>query len=195
MTRRLDWERLAAYRPAELSGEGRRAAVLAPIYHREGEPYVVFTRRSDELSDHPGQMSFPGGGVEPGDADLRATASRESDEEIGLRPTEIEFVGRLDELETVSEYVVTPFVGRVPDRTYEPDDREVAEVVPLPVAGLVDPSNYEAERRDHPRYGPIRLDFFHVDGYTVWGATGRMLAQLLQLTTDWEPPSEFTELS
>ncbi len=189
MTGELDWDRLAAHQPVRLSTDGRRAAVVAPICSGDAGLSVVFTRRSDDLSDHPGQMSFPGGGVEPNDATLQATASREADEEIGLRPREIEFVGRLDEIETVSEYVVTPFVGRVPDRSYEPADAEVAEVVPLSIAALLDPANYEAERRDHPRYGSIRLDFFHVDGYTVWGATGRMLAQLLRLTTDWEPPA------
>ena len=193
MRGQLDWDRLAAYSPVRLSTEKRRAAVVAPIFHRDGEPHVVFTRRADDLSDHPGQMSFPGGGMEPGDEDLQAAASREADEEIGLRRPETEFVGRLDELETVSAYVVTPFVARVPDRTYQPDDREVARVVPLSVSALVDPTNYEAERREHPRYGQIRLDFFTVGDHTVWGATGRMLAQLLQLTTDWEPPTEVAD--
>ena len=185
----IDWGRLAAHQPVSCSTDGRRAAVLAPIFGSATDPRVLFTRRADHLGEHPGQMSFPGGGVEPVDADLRATARREADEEIGLRPEEVEIVGRLDEIATVSDYVVTPFVGRVPDRSYTPDDREVAEVVRLPVRALIDPANYESERRDHPTYGRIRLDFFHVDGYTVWGATGRMLAQLLELTTDWEVPA------
>lgn len=186
----IDWERLDAYTAVRLSDEGRRAAVIAPLFERDGEWYVLFTRRADDLGEHPGQMSFPGGGVEPIDADLQATASREADEEIGLTAPEIEFVGRLDEIETVSEYVVTPFVARVPAREYVPDDREVAEVVPLAVSALTDRTNYESQQREHPRYGRVRLDFFHVDGYTVWGATGRMLAQLLELTTDWRPPTE-----
>lgn len=135
-------------------------------------------------------MSFPGGGREPSDADLEETARREANEEIGLTPDEIEIVGRLDDIPTVSDYAVRPFVSRIPDRAYVPDEREVAEIAVLPVAGLTDLDNYESERRDHPYYGEIRLHFFHVDGYTVWGATGRMLVQLLELATDWEIPPE-----
>ena len=184
----MDLSRVAAHSPVAGSGEARAAAVLAPVIHRDGETYLLFTKRADHLGEHPGQMSFPGGGREPVDESLEATAKREAHEEIGLRPEEAEVVGRLDDLQTVTRYVVRPFVSRVPDREYEPDEREVAEIVVLPVAALVDLDNYENEIRDHPEYGEIRVHYFHVDGYTVWGATAQMLAQLLVLTTDWEPP-------
>lgn len=164
--------------------------MLAGVVSRSDGDYMLFIRRADNLGQHPGQMGFPGGGREPSDADLHATALREADEEIGLRPEEANLVGHLDDVRTISEYAVRPFVGRVADREYIPDGREVAEVVTLPVAGLVDLDNYESERRDHPHYGEIRLHFFRVDGYTVWGATGRMLVQLLELATDWEIPPE-----
>jgi 8-oxo-dGTP pyrophosphatase MutT (NUDIX family) len=135
-------------------------------------------------------MSFPGGGREPSDRALEATARREANEEIGLRSEEIELAGTLDDVPTISNYAVRPFVARVPDREYVPDEREVADIAVLPVADLTDLSNYESERRDHPSHGDIRLHFFHVGGYTVWGATGRMLVQLLELATDWTmPPS------
>ncbi|AKU06875.1 NUDIX hydrolase [Haloferax gibbonsii] len=169
---------------------GRRAAVIAPVVFRDERPHILFTKRADHLGEHPGQMSFPGGGREPSDADLRATALRESNEEIGLRPEEAAFHGRLDDILTVTDYAVSPFVATVPDREYEPDQREVAEIAVLAVDDLTDRTNYESERRDHPQYGEIRLHFFHVDGYTVWGATGRMLVQLLELTTDWRAPEE-----
>jgi 8-oxo-dGTP pyrophosphatase MutT (NUDIX family) len=187
---RLDLTGVRAHDPAAVADEPRQAAVLAGVVSRADGDYLLFIRRSDNLGQHPGQMGFPGGGREPSDADLRATALREADEEVGLRPEEADLVGYLDDVRTISEYAVRPFVGHVPDRRYVPDGREVAEVVALPVAGLVDRDNYESERRDHPHYGEIRLHFFHVDGYTVWGATGRMLVQLLELATDWEMPPE-----
>ncbi|WP_416838943.1 NUDIX hydrolase [Haloferax sp. DFSO52] len=169
---------------------GRRAAVIAPVLFRDERPHVLFTKRADHLGQHPGQMSFPGGGSEPVDVDLRATALRESNEEIGLLPEEVTFHGRLDDIQTVTDYAVTPFVATIPDREYEPDYREVAEIAALAVDDLTDRANYESELRDHPKYGEVRLHFFHVDGYTVWGATGRMLVQLLELTTEWEAPPE-----
>ena len=186
----MDYDAVAAHTPERVDTAPRWAAVLAPVFCRDGVAHVVFTRRADHLGEHPGQMSFPGGGAESFDDDLTATALREADEEIGLRPEEVTVVGRLDDIETVSEYAVSPFVGRVPDRTYVPDDGEVAEVVPLSVPALTDPDNYESERRHHPRHGAVRLHFFHVDGYTVWGATGRMLVQLLETATDWRAPAE-----
>jgi 8-oxo-dGTP pyrophosphatase MutT (NUDIX family) len=173
-----------------LTGEEREAAVLAPVVTRDGADHILFTKRADHLSDHPGQMSFPGGGREPEDADLLATALREAGEEIGLRAEEAEVVGRLDDIRTITDYLVRPFVARVTDREYRPGDEEVAEVAVLPVEGLTDPDNYESERRDHPHYGEIRLHFFRVDGVTVWGATANMLVQLLELATDWDLPPE-----
>jgi 8-oxo-dGTP pyrophosphatase MutT (NUDIX family) len=173
-----------------LTGEEREAAVLAPVVTRDGADHVLFTKRAEHLSDHPGQMSFPGGGREPEDTDLFATALREAGEEVGLRAEEAQIVGRLDDIRTITDYLVRPFVARVADREYVPSDHEVAEVAVLPVAGLVDADNYESERRDHPHYGEIRLHFFHVGGFTVWGATANMLVQLLELTTDWELPPE-----
>ncbi|WP_411714248.1 NUDIX hydrolase [Natronomonas sp.] len=186
----MDWERVAAHEPAEVSGAEREAAILAPVITRSDDEALLFTKRADHLGEHPGQMSFPGGGREPSDDDLEATAKREGFEEIGLRPSEVEVVGRLDDIRTITEYAVRPFVARVPDREYTPDEREVAEIAVLSLDDLIDLSNYESERRDHPHYGEIRLHFFHVDGYTVWGATGRMLVQFLQLATDWEMPDE-----
>ncbi len=186
----MDLSRVGTHEPVAITGEPRSAAVLVPVIARENGDHVLFVKRADHLGEHAGQMAFPGGGHEPGDADLLATAVREAGEEIGLRSDEPKFVGRLDDIRTVSEYAVRPFVARVPDRTYVPDEREVAEVAVLPVAGLTDLANYTTERRDHSHYGDIRLHYFHVDGYTVWGATGRMLVQLLELTTGWEPPPD-----
>jgi 8-oxo-dGTP pyrophosphatase MutT (NUDIX family) len=186
----MDFDRVAAHEPAVVEGEQREAAIVVPVVTRSSGAGILFTKRADHLSDHPGQMAFPGGGREPDDEDLLGTALREANEEIGLDPKAVHIVGRLDDIRTVTNYSVRPFVGRIPDREYVPNDEEVAEVVVLPVAELTDLDNYESEHRDHPHYGEIRLHFFYVDGYTVWGATARMLVQLLELATDWEMPPE-----
>jgi len=186
----MDLDRVAAHEPAVVTGEEREAAIVVPVVTRSTESAILFTKRADHLSDHPGQMAFPGGGREPEDPDLLGTALREANEEIGLDPKAVHIVGRLDDIRTITHYSVRPFVGRIPDREYHPGDEEVAEVVTLPVAELTDLDNYESEHRDHPHYGEVRLHFFYVNGYTVWGATAKMLVQLLELATDWRMPAE-----
>lgn len=186
----MELGRVADHVPREITDEEHDAAVLAAVVERDGEDHLLFTKRADHLGEHAGQMSYPGGGREPGDENLRATALREANEEIGLHPEEVDVVGRLDDIRTTSRYSVTPYVARVPDREYVPDEREVAEIAILPLSGFLDPDNYESERREHPQYGEAVVHFFHVGGYTVWGATGRILVQFLELTTDWVAPSE-----
>ncbi|MEF8812530.1 MAG: CoA pyrophosphatase [Halovenus sp.] len=185
----MDFEGVRRHEPTEVTDEEQDAAVIVPILERE-EPSMLFTKRADHLSNHPGQMSFPGGRREPEDEDLWWTALREGKEEVCLQPDEIRRVGRLDDIRTVTRFSVRPFVSLVPDRNYTPCEDEVAETAILPLAELTALDNYESERREHPHYGTIRLHFFRVDGYTVWGATARMLVQFLQLATDWEMPPE-----
>lgn len=184
----MDLGPVADHTPAPVEDEERDAAVLVPVVERDDGPALLFIKRSDRVGQHPGQMGFPGGGREPSDEDLYATAVREVGEEIGMRPNEIDLVGQLDDIRTITRYAVSPYVARVPDRTYEPDGFEIDEVVVLALDDLTDHANYESERREHPKYGDIHIHFFHVDGYTVWGATGRILVQFLALTTDWRPP-------
>lgn len=179
---------LGSYEPATIADAERWASVLAPVVDRGGEPSLLFIKRADHLGSHAGQMAFPGGGHEPFDTDLAGTARREAWEEIGLPESDPSIVGQLDDTTTTSGYAIRPFVAEVPDRTYDPDEREVAEIAVLPVASLTDSANYESERRERPGVGNVRLHYFHVDDYTVWGATGRMLVQLLELTTDWRAP-------
>jgi len=185
----MDLGRIAAHAPTEVTDAERDAAVLVPVVERAAGPALLFTKRASHLGEHPGQMSFPGGGREPSDVDLTATALREAEEEIGLRSEEASVVGRLDDIHTVTGYAITPIVARVPDRAYDPDEREVAEIAVLSLDALTDLANHELERRDHPEYGEIDVHFFRVNGYTVWGATGRILVQFLELATDWRAPT------
>ncbi|AHF98752.1 NUDIX hydrolase [Halostagnicola larsenii XH-48] len=184
---RLRLEAVADHEPIQIDDQPYDAAVLAPVIDRDGEDHLLFTKRADHLGEHPGQMSFPGGGAEPVDDTILETGLREAAEEIRLEAYETDVVGQLDDIRTITEYAVTPFVVRVPDRAYDPDESEVAEIAILPLSGLLDPDNYECERRSHPAYGEAVVHYFHVDGYTVWGATGNILVQLLELATDFEP--------
>jgi len=186
----MDLGRIRTFDDITVTDQPRDAGVLIPVIERPDGDFLLFTKRSDELGKHPGQMSFPGGGREPEDADIEATAVREGFEEIGLAPEEVDVVGHIDDIRTITEYAVTPVVARIPDRTYQPDEREVAAVVVVAVDDLLDGENYEVERRDHPEYGEVVVHYFHVDDYTIWGATARILVQFLELTTDWRAPDK-----
>ena len=185
---RLDLQPVATHQPQSVDDQPYDAAVLAPVVERDGTDALLFTKRAEDLGEHPGQMSFPGGGAEPTDDGILETALREANEEIGLVRDELEVVGRLDDIRTITEYAVTPIVARVPDRVYEPTNGEVAEIAILPVSDLLAPENYEYDERTHPYYGEIVIHYFRVDGYTVWGATARILVQLLELATDFRAP-------
>jgi 8-oxo-dGTP pyrophosphatase MutT (NUDIX family) len=184
----MDLSVVAGHEATAVTGGQQESAVLVPVL--DGESQVLFTKRAEHLPNHPGQMSFPGGRREPEDATLRETALREGHEEVGLDAGGVRFVGRLDDIRTVTDFSVRPFVMRVPAREYDPCSPEVAETAALSLDALTDRDNYDSERRDHPHRGEIRLHYFRVDGYTVWGATARMLAQFLELATDWSVPAE-----
>jgi len=154
------------------------AAVLVPlVVHREGMT-AIFTQRSEHLADHAGQISFPGGRREPDDVDPVATALREAEEEIGLRPDQVEIVGCLDPFDTSTGFVVTPVVGLVtPPLDLVLDAFEVAEAFEVPLAFLLDPANRRRESRvDRGRRRDY--DVFEYRGRRIWGATARMVVAL-----------------
>lgn len=183
----MNLDGVRTFEPTAVTDDSSDSAVVVPVVDRE-DPHLLFTKRAEDLSNHPGQMSFPGGRHEPEDADLRETAVRESNEEICLDPGNLSFVGELDDILTTTGFSVRPFVARVPDHEYQPCDDEVAEIAVLPISALTDLDNYHGEYRDHPERGRVRVHYFYVDEYTVWGATGRILVQFLELTTDWAAP-------
>lgn len=161
------------------------SAVLAPLYDREGEAWVVLTRRSLSMRAHAGEVSFPGGRIEEGDADLLVTALREAEEEIGLDPTTVEVVGELDHLATVvSGSFIVPWVGALAGAPeLRPSSDEVDAVLHVPLSELMGPGVF---REEVWSFGPAvsrPIVFFDIVGDTIWGATAAMLRQLLGLVT------------
>ena len=154
------------------------AAVLVPLFLDGREVHAVFTKRHDELRRHAGEISFPGGRREQGESDLRATALREAEEEIGLATGAVEIVGALQPTPTIATgYAVYPFVGLIDrGREWVPSAGEVTAVIELPLSALV--AGY-GRRRLMRRGIPIRTDTYVVGENLIWGATARILADLL----------------
>ena len=155
------------------------------LYEHGGEPWVVLTRRSLHLRHHAGEVSFPGGRREPGDADLWATALREASEEIGLDPGTVQRVSRLDRFVTVgSRSLVCPFVATV-DRRPElvSDPGEVEQVLHVALSELTDPETWREEiwSLGEAFGGERAMTFFELPGDTVWGATAAVLRRLLTI--------------
>jgi 8-oxo-dGTP pyrophosphatase MutT (NUDIX family) len=165
---------------AALDVRGRiDAAVLVPLYVADGELHAVFTRRRDDLRRHAGEISFPGGRQDIDEEDLRDTALREAEEEIGLPQDAVEIVGALTPTPTVvTNYAIYPFVGVIePGHRWLPSAAEVAEVLELSLPEL----RKGHERKRLVRRGvPFRSDVYTADGQVIWGATARILTDLLE---------------
>jgi len=159
----------------------RDAAVLVPIVDRPAEPTVLLTRRSAHLPDHPGQISFPGGGIDPGDADAEAAALREAREEVGLVPERVTLVGRLDTYLIRTGFSVVPVVGLLhPPFELQAEAGEVDEIFEVPLAFFLDPANRELHSRVFR--GAERFFYAYPFGdYYIWGATAGMLSNLCEV--------------
>jgi len=154
------------------------ASVLFPIVLREGGPSVLLTQRTEHLKDHPGQISFPGGRVEPEDASPAETALREAQEEIGLSPRHVEILGYLPEYRTGTGFRVTPVVAVVkPPFDLHPEPGEVAEIFEVPFFFLMDAANHQQHSLHHR--GKLRHYFAMPYGeYFIWGATAGIIVTL-----------------
>ncbi len=175
-----------ALRPEHLPEGGlRRAAVLVPLFEKDGDTHVLLTRRRADLRRHAGQVSFPGGRIDPGEASLDA-ALREAEEEVGLARSEVDVLGRLDEtLVLVTGFRLTPWVGAVPyPYAYRAHPGEVEEILYVGLSQLARPGVHRTEEREV--YGLVHeVHFFDLPGVGIWGATARVLHKLLAL---WGTP-------
>ncbi len=161
----------------------RPAAVLVPLYREAGEWQVLFTLRTEHVETHKGQVSFPGGRVDPEDASRVDTALREAEEEIGLRRSDVTVLGQLDDLLTVTQYHITPVVGLFPwPYEFVLSQRELSAVFGAPLRWLADPANLETQYREPLAPGPkIPVYYLRYGSYTIWGATARMLLNLIEV--------------
>lgn len=158
------------------------AAVLVPLVLRPEGVTVLLTKRTAHLAAHAGQISFPGGRLEPSDVDAAAAALRETEEETGLSRDVIEIIGRLDTYVVRTGFEVTPVVGLVtPPFTVTPDEFEVAEVFEVPLSFILDPANHQ--RQSRVDFGGVKREFwvFPYRDYFIWGATAGMLINLYEV--------------
>lgn len=163
------------------------AAVLLPVFFHEDEYHILFTKRTDTLRDHKGQISFPGGRCEECDASPLETALRESCEEIGLDPDVVQILGSLDDRPTMhTNYLITPFTGLIPwpaDLCIDPV--EVAEIITVPIAALT--AKDALKQEDDPlNDGTSEGYFYCYDSRIIWGATARILTQFLRIWSQIE---------
>lgn len=156
----------------------KKAAVLVPLVAYDEATRVLFTRRTDKLRHHAGQISFPGGALEEGDAGPVEAALRETREETGMDTDDIEILGFLDTYLTITSFAITPVVARVPPgKPLCADPTEVAELFEVPLGHLLDPANV---RRHVGQRGELRVQYYSIpyEGKNIWGATAGMLVNL-----------------
>lgn len=157
----------------------RNAAVLVPLTYYQNEWHLLFTRRTDRVESHKGQVAFPGGASDEGEITAEQTALREADEEIGMNPTDVNILGKLSKLITISSFRVTPVVGIIPwPYAYKVSGAEVARIFTIPLLWLANRNNYwEFSLRDSER---SLIAYHPYDGELLWGATARMTVNFLK---------------
>ena len=158
------------------------SAVLVPIYYKQGQYYILFTKRTDRVKEHKGQISFPGGARHEGDRTLIDTALRECAEEIGLVPSEVKVLGELDDtLTETSKYVISPFAALITyPYQFKVDGWEVEEIIEAPISALLDKARKQTKVIDIDGQA-VTSYFYHYQGRVIWGATANILHQFLDI--------------
>ncbi|MEL6651790.1 MAG: CoA pyrophosphatase [Bacteroidota bacterium] len=170
----------------QIREDHRKSGVLALFYPHDGRTQIVFMQRTQDGKVHGGQISFPGGKMEPEDADASATALREAEEELAIPAQEVQVLGQLTELYIPpSNFMVYPTVGYLPYRpTFVPSPDEVARVIEIGLAELLDPRNLQTLYHLVGPQRKIKAPAFQVRGNVIWGATAMMLSELLDIIRD-----------
>jgi 8-oxo-dGTP pyrophosphatase MutT (NUDIX family) len=157
------------------------AAVLVPLFKKSEGCHLLFTKRSDQVKHHKGEISFPGGVVDEEDLELERTALREAYEEIGLKESDVQILGLLDDIVTVTEFIVTPIVGLFPyPYPFKVSEVEIAELIEVPLSSLLDEDCFSKREIIQGDQKEIVYAFQHGD-HIIWGATARILKQFLEL--------------
>jgi len=161
--------------------EGVRAAVLCPLFIHEGEAYLVLIKRSQQLKHHKGEISFPGGVRESSDNSLLDTCLRETKEEIGIQAEDITIIGRLDEVDTTTGFLVSPFLGLIPHPCrFHLNYQEVEHLLIVPITKFTDIScQYNFYYFNGKQL--FSLVAYHINNQVIWGATARVIEQLVTI--------------
>lgn len=176
--------------PMPLPAGLRSAGVLVPLRDAGGEITVTLARRTERVPHHKGQICFPGGSRDPEDRDLLATALREAEEELGIRGTDVELLGSMEPVPTVTGFCIQPFVARIPRETrFHLEAFEVAETFDAPLSAFTDFSRYRSAATTFLGK-PYMVYFLDYDRYTIWGATARILHSLAELVLRLSPTGD-----
>jgi 8-oxo-dGTP pyrophosphatase MutT (NUDIX family) len=165
----------------------KHAAVLVPLQQRYDGEHLVLTRRALHLNHHQGQIAFPGGKIDPDDKGALEAALRESQEEIGIRPSDVSILGQLDQVTAGYDFLITPFVGAIPHPyDFLVNKQETEEVFTVPISRLLDQAHFEVQQRPRFSNRDDPVYHFYYDGRDIWGATARIVKQFLELAYDFK---------
>jgi len=169
--------------PNSVNSDGLiEAAVAILVYPKPDSLTIILNKRTDRVEHHKGEISFPGGGRDPEDDSILDTALRETREEMGIAPEDIEIIAQLDQVSTRSGFSITPFVGIIPpDYDFEVSNIEIAEVLEVPIESLLDTENQVEDDRVWGDEIPSKQYSYLYGSHIIWGATARIITQLLDI--------------
>lgn len=162
--------------------ELKPAAVLVPMFFKEKQAHLLFTKRNDNLRQHAGQISFPGGRQDPTDQSLLETALREAEEEIGLKSKDVTLLGELDDMMTATQYRITPFVCSIPyPYNFIVNKEEIDYLVEVPLSMFLKPELREIKQYTIYKNNLVDVYYYHIGPEPIWGATARIVLHFLEI--------------